>query len=78
MLPTLGMGANLSLNDAAMLVDALETAGRGEDELPTAIGRYESQMRATSYPVLRLTVDHDRNFGGGALSRSEPSDAGTA
>ena len=32
MLPTLGMGANLSLNDAALLIDQLDRYGRGEVE----------------------------------------------
>jgi 2-polyprenyl-6-methoxyphenol hydroxylase-like FAD-dependent oxidoreductase len=70
MLPTLGMGANLSLNDAALLVEQLERVGRGEADLVAAIARYEQQMRETSYPILRMTLDHDRNFGGGALSQT--------
>jgi 2-polyprenyl-6-methoxyphenol hydroxylase-like FAD-dependent oxidoreductase len=71
MLPTLGMGANLSLNDAALLVEQLDRVGRGEVELLEAIGSYEAQMRATAYPILRLTLDHDKNFGGGALAEAE-------
>ncbi|WP_062289555.1 FAD-dependent oxidoreductase [Demequina phytophila] len=67
MLPTLGMGANTSLNDAALLVDRLEAVGRGEVELTAAIGEYEAQMRATAYPILRAASHHDENFGGGAL-----------
>lgn len=71
MLPTLGMGANLSLNDAALLVEQLDRYGRGEVELLEAVGRYEAQMRETAYPILRLTLDHDKNFGGGALAEAE-------
>jgi 2-polyprenyl-6-methoxyphenol hydroxylase-like FAD-dependent oxidoreductase len=71
MLPTLGMGANLSLNDAALLVEQLDRYGRGEVELLEAVGRYEAQMRETAYPILRMTLDHDKNFGGGALAEAE-------
>lgn len=73
MLPTLGMGANLSLNDGALLVDQLERHGNGEVELIEAIAAYEVQMRATAYPILRLTLDHDKNFGGGGLAKAEAS-----
>jgi salicylate hydroxylase len=68
MLPTLGMGANLALNDAAILTDQLERVARGEVGLLEAIGTYEAQMRETAYPILRMTLDHDKNFGGGALA----------
>lgn len=71
MLPTLGMGANLSLNDAALLVEQLDAAGRGEVGLTEAIGRYEAQMREAAYPILRMTIDHDKHFGGGALADAE-------
>jgi 2-polyprenyl-6-methoxyphenol hydroxylase-like FAD-dependent oxidoreductase len=74
MLPTLGMGANLSLNDAALLVEQLERVGRGEAELFDAVGTYEAEMRETAYPILRLTVDHDANFGGGALAQATRED----
>jgi 2-polyprenyl-6-methoxyphenol hydroxylase-like FAD-dependent oxidoreductase len=73
MLPTLGMGANLSLNDAALLVEQLDRHGRGEVDLLAAIGAYEQQMRETAYPILRMTLDHDKNFGGGALAEAERS-----
>ena len=71
MLPTLGMGANLSLNDAALLVEQLDQVGRGDRELLDAVGRYEAAMRETAYPILRLTLDHDTNFGGGALAEAD-------
>ena len=67
MLPTLGMGANLSLNDAALLVDQLELVGAGTIDIPEALGAYEAQMREVSYPILRMTLQHDENFGGGGL-----------
>jgi salicylate hydroxylase len=70
MLPTLGMGANLALNDAALLTDQLERVARGEAELLEAIGAYEAQMREIAYPILRMTLDHDKNFGGGALAEA--------
>jgi 2-polyprenyl-6-methoxyphenol hydroxylase-like FAD-dependent oxidoreductase len=76
MLPTLGMGANLALNDAALLTDQLERVAHGEVELLDAIGSYEAQMREIAYPILRMTLDHDKNFGGGALAEAtglEPS-----
>jgi 2-polyprenyl-6-methoxyphenol hydroxylase-like FAD-dependent oxidoreductase len=71
MLPTLGMGANLALNDAALLTEQLERVGRGEVKLLEAIGAYEAQMRETAYPILRMTLDHDKNFGGGGLAKAE-------
>ncbi|BEP13360.1 FAD-dependent monooxygenase [Acidothermaceae bacterium B102] len=71
MLPTLGMGANLALNDAALLTEQLDQYGRGEVDLLAAIGAYEAQMRATAYPILRMTLDHDKNFGGGGLAKAE-------
>lgn len=77
MLPTLGMGANLSLNDAAVLVAQLDRVGAGEVELTEAIGSYEAQMRELAYPILRLTLDHDTNFGGGGLAKAEAQAAGT-
>jgi 2-polyprenyl-6-methoxyphenol hydroxylase-like FAD-dependent oxidoreductase len=73
MLPTLGMGANLALRDAASLLDQFDAAARGEGEgegetgLVQAIGTYEQQMRDYVYPFMRMTMDHDRQFGGGAL-----------
>ena len=71
MLPTLGMGANLALNDARMLLDQLCAVARGEAELAPAIGNYEQQMRELVYPFVEMTMQHDRQFGGGALeSRS--------
>jgi len=78
MLPTLGMGANLSLNDAAMLVEQLDRVGRGEAEIEDAIGVYEAAMREAAYPILRATLDHDKNFGGGALADAEAKAGGQA
>ena len=59
MLPTLGMGANLSLNDAALLIDQLDRVGRGEVDISEALGAYEAQMREIAYPILRMTLQHD-------------------
>ena len=67
MLPTLGLGANLAMRDAAHLLDQISAAGRGEVDLVTAIGAYEQEMRDYVYPFMRMTMDHDRQFGGGAL-----------
>jgi len=65
------------VNDAALLTEQLDRYGRGEVDLLDAIGTYEEQMRETAYPILRMTVDHDKNFGGGALAEatkgSEPA-----
>jgi 2-polyprenyl-6-methoxyphenol hydroxylase-like FAD-dependent oxidoreductase len=73
MLPTIGMGANLALRDAEMLVDRLSQAGTGEaDAVVAAIGAYEHDMRELAYPFHRMTLDHDKNFGGGALAKSGP------
>jgi 2-polyprenyl-6-methoxyphenol hydroxylase-like FAD-dependent oxidoreductase len=70
MLPTIGMGANLALRDAERLVAHLVADGIA------GIGAYEQDMRAVSYPFHRMTLDHDKNFGGGALAKAG-SDAGT-
>jgi 2-polyprenyl-6-methoxyphenol hydroxylase-like FAD-dependent oxidoreductase len=74
MLPTLGLGANLALRDAAHLLDQLSAAGRGDVDLVTAVGAYEQEMRDYVYPFMRMTMDHDRQFGGGALQNREHSD----
>jgi 2-polyprenyl-6-methoxyphenol hydroxylase-like FAD-dependent oxidoreductase len=68
MLPTIGMGANLALRDAGQLVANLARAGRGETGVVAAIGDYERDMREVAYPFHRMTLDHDKNFGGGALA----------
>ena len=76
MLPTLGMGANLSLRDAGLLSERLAAVGRGEQELVAAIGAYEADMREVVYPIMRMAMEHDKHFGGGALERlSEPAEA---
>jgi 2-polyprenyl-6-methoxyphenol hydroxylase-like FAD-dependent oxidoreductase len=75
MLPTLGLGANLALRDASRLLDQLSAAAQGEKELVQAIGTYEQGMRDYVYPFMRMTMDHDRQFGGGALEgRDQPDD----
>ena len=65
--PTLGLGANLALRDAAHLLDQLCEAAQGDRTLTSAIGAYEQDMRDYVYPFMRMTMDHDRQFGGGAL-----------
>jgi 2-polyprenyl-6-methoxyphenol hydroxylase-like FAD-dependent oxidoreductase len=75
MLPTLGLGANLALRDAAHLLDQLSAAARGEVGLVPAIGAYEQDMRDYVYPFMRMTMEHDRQFGGGGLEgREQPDD----
>jgi 2-polyprenyl-6-methoxyphenol hydroxylase-like FAD-dependent oxidoreductase len=66
MLQTLGLGANLALRDAAHLLDQLSAARGGG--VAAAIGTYEQEMRDYAYPFMRMTMDHDRQFGGGALA----------
>ena len=75
MLPTLGLGANLALRDAAHLLDRLSAAARGEAGLVPAIGAFEQDMRDYAYPFMRMTMDHDRQFGGGALADREQHEA---
>ena len=70
MLPTLGMGANLALRDAGRLVEELSRVGRGDADPVEAIGAYERDMREVVYPFHRATLDHDKNFGGGALQKA--------
>jgi 2-polyprenyl-6-methoxyphenol hydroxylase-like FAD-dependent oxidoreductase len=67
MLPTLGMGGNLALMDAARLTDAISSAD--PDGVTDAIGAAEAEMREYVYPLMRMTVQHDDNFGGGGLSK---------
>ena len=67
MLPTLGVGANLALRDARRLLEQLARASRGETGLLEGIGASEQDMRDYVYPFMRMTMDLDRNFGGGAL-----------
>jgi 2-polyprenyl-6-methoxyphenol hydroxylase-like FAD-dependent oxidoreductase len=75
MLPTLGLGANLALRDAAHLLDQLSAAARGGTGLAVAIGAYERDMRDYVYPFMRMTMEHDRQFGGGGLQgREQPGD----
>src|ERR1700683_1700828 len=63
MLPTLGLGANLALRDAAHLLDQLSAAARGETGLVQAIGAYEQDMRDYVYPFMRITMEPYRAFG---------------
>jgi salicylate hydroxylase len=74
MLPTMGMGGNTSLRDAAVLAEQLAAAQRGERELVEAIGGYEEDMRAFAYPIMEMSADHDR-FGGGGLRRPQEETA---
>ena len=83
MLPTLGLGANLALRDAAHLLDQLSAVAHGEGGLVAGIGAFEREMRDYVYPFMRMTMDHDRQFGGGALTEREsdadaPAGLGTA
>jgi 2-polyprenyl-6-methoxyphenol hydroxylase-like FAD-dependent oxidoreductase len=73
MLPTMGMGGNTSLRDAAVLAEQLAAAQRGELGLVEAVGAYEADMRAFAYPVMEMSADHDR-FGGGGLRQKETAE----
>ena len=69
-------GCETLRRDAAHLLDQLSPAARGEVGLVPAIGAYELAMRDYVYPFMRMTMDHDRQFGGGALKgREQPDDA---
>jgi salicylate hydroxylase len=73
MLPTLGKGANMSMQNAALLRDALVSAARGERPLLEAIAAYEHEMRASTYPLMEIAADHGR-FGGGGLRDAPPGE----
>jgi 2-polyprenyl-6-methoxyphenol hydroxylase-like FAD-dependent oxidoreductase len=75
MLPTLGMGANLALNDTRLLLDRIASVEPGATDLVAAIGAYEDDMRALVYPFMEMTMQHDRHFGGGALSEVDTAQA---
>ena len=54
----------------AMLRDSMLAATGGRDPaLVAGIGVFEQDMRDYVYPFMRMTMDHDRNFGGGALEQ---------
>lgn len=55
--PSFGAGANSALRDAAALVRALTQVQRGDAELVEAIARYEFEMRAEVFPILRASAD---------------------
>jgi 2-polyprenyl-6-methoxyphenol hydroxylase-like FAD-dependent oxidoreductase len=67
MLPTLGMGANLSLRDAGALCTRLVAGG----DVVSAIGAYEAEMREIVYPFMRMAAEHDKHFGGGGLHEEQ-------
>jgi 2-polyprenyl-6-methoxyphenol hydroxylase-like FAD-dependent oxidoreductase len=71
MLPTVGMGANSALRDAAALSNVLNGVENDVVSIRNAIGAYEEGMREFAYPIIRIAADHDNVFGGGALSRNE-------
>ena len=70
MLPTMGMGGNTSLRDAAVLAERLAEAASGDSSLVDAVGAYEEDMRAFAYPVMEMSADHDGRFGGGGIRRA--------
>jgi 2-polyprenyl-6-methoxyphenol hydroxylase-like FAD-dependent oxidoreductase len=75
MLPTMGMGGNTSLRDAAVLREKLAAADGGELDLVAAIGEYEDDMRAFAYPVMEMSADHDGRFGGGGIRKAREAPA---
>ncbi len=72
MLPSLGLGANLSLRDSTKLLESLSVAAACGADVVEAIGSYEREMRDSTYPFMRMAVEHDRHFGGGALAERPP------
>jgi len=70
MLPTMGMGGNTSLRDAAVLTEKLAAAKRGDLELIEAVAGYEDEMREFAYPVMEMSADHDGRFGGGGIKKA--------
>jgi 2-polyprenyl-6-methoxyphenol hydroxylase-like FAD-dependent oxidoreductase len=68
MLPSLGLGANLSLRDSRRLLELLTDATREGADVVDAIAAHEREMRDYTYPFMRMALEHDRNFGGGALA----------
>lgn len=73
MLPTLGMGGNASLRDAAILAERLAAVQRGEAQLVPAVAAYEEAMHDYVDPIMELSADHDR-FGGGGLRKAPRHD----
>ena len=41
----------------------------GDDDLGSAVGRAEHEMREAAYPIMRMTLEHDERFGGGGLKK---------
>jgi 2-polyprenyl-6-methoxyphenol hydroxylase-like FAD-dependent oxidoreductase len=56
--PVGGLGGNIALRDAAALVQALTTAQRGTLPLLSAIGAYESEMRAYGFAAVRAAMGY--------------------
>lgn len=70
MTPMAGIGANTALRDAALLADRLIEAAEGGKSIASAIGAYESEMRAYANPAVALSrLNAERAVNGGALSR---------
>jgi 2-polyprenyl-6-methoxyphenol hydroxylase-like FAD-dependent oxidoreductase len=57
MTPYRGIGANVALRDAALLRTKLAAAHRGEAELLTAIGEYESEMRVFGFAAVGRSLE---------------------
>lgn len=55
MTPMAGIGANTALRDAALLADRLIEAAEGGKSIASAIGAYESEMRAYANPAVALS-----------------------
>jgi 2-polyprenyl-6-methoxyphenol hydroxylase-like FAD-dependent oxidoreductase len=62
MSPAGGSGANLALRDAAQLCRALTTAADGDD-IATAIGQYERQMRDYGYAAVAASAKAETERG---------------
>jgi 2-polyprenyl-6-methoxyphenol hydroxylase-like FAD-dependent oxidoreductase len=62
MSPAGGSGANMALRDAAQLCGALTTAADGDD-ITTAIGPYEHQMRDYGYAAVAASAKAETERG---------------
>ncbi|KAF7511915.1 hypothetical protein GJ744_003148 [Endocarpon pusillum] len=57
MLPHRGQGLNHALQDAALLVQAMESVHNGKKSLAEAIGEYETEMRPRACQEVQLTLE---------------------
>ena len=73
--PRPGRQPRPSATPATSSTNTVRRRPRGDADLVDAIGAYEQDMRDYVYPFMRMTMQHDRQFGGGALRKPDKETA---